>query len=216
MNEPLKRLSMRLGLSIGCALLSFVVYAAEPAVGTPSSSTSIKDKKPMDTKQQTAKAAVPVMSAEEISHRMLDLIANLKTADYISFKNLEIATGLKVYQDADNPNRYMTGAKITDTWFFNITVISGVTTGERSRLIFSFDDQTDSSASMTPICQVDFNAYKKRLTELGFQSKPYYAEHNRLISWDFTRDKVYIGISIRGENKEKVSHDCVSMIELSI
>lgn len=170
----------------------------------------------MDTTQQTAAPTFQVMTAEEISHRMLDLIGKIKTAEDVSLKNLETATGLKAYQDADNPNEYGVVAKITDTWFFNITVISGVKTGKRSRLLFSFIDQTHSDASMSDICQVDFAAYTKRLTELGFQSKPYYGEHNRLIYWYFTRDKISVQIAIRGENKEKVTHDCVSKIDIEI
>ena len=183
---------------------------------TASSSTSHANKPPMETTQNNTTPAAPRMTAEEISHRMLDLIANLKTADDISAKNLEIATGLKVYVDSKNPNEYAAGAKITDTWSVRIMVTAGVKEGEPSNLIFSFDDQTHSSASMTPICQVDFDAYSKRLTELGFQAKPYYGEHNRLIYWYFTRGKVSLQISIRGENRDKVNHDCVSMIVIDI
>lgn len=170
----------------------------------------------METTQNNTTRVIPHMSAEEASHRILDLIGKLKTPDDISFKNLEAAFGLKVYRDEKNANEYGTGAKITDTWFFNVTVILGVKEGERSRLLFSFDDQTHSSASMTEICQVDFDAYAKRLTELGFESKPGYGEHGRQIYWRFSRDKVNFLMYIRGENSEKATHKCVSSIDLSI
>lgn len=182
----------------------------------PSSSSSHANKLLMENTQNNTTPAAPRMTAEEISHRMLDLIGNLKTADDISFKNLEAAFGLKVYRDEKNANEYGTGAKITDTWFFNLTVILGVKEAERSRLLFSFDDQTHSSASMTEICQVDFDAYLKRLTELGFQAEPYHGEHNRLIYWYFTRGNVTLHIYIRGENGEKPTHHCVSMINIQI
>ncbi|MBI1771678.1 MAG: hypothetical protein HYR68_04920 [Burkholderiales bacterium] len=153
----------------------------------------------METNQQNASPDIPQMTAEEISKRMLDLIGKIKTAEDISAKNLEIATGLKVYFDPVNSKEY-----------------SSNKVGKPSRLIFSFDDQTHSDADMTAICQVDFDAYAKRLTELGFESKPYYGEHNRLIYWNFSRGKVELQISIRGESDKKVTHNCVSMIVIDV
>lgn len=170
----------------------------------------------METSHQNVSPEVPQMSAEEISKRMLDLIGKIKTAEDISAKNLEMATGLKVYFDTANSREYGTGAKITDIWFFNISVISSDKEDKPSRLIFSFDDQTHSDADMTAICQIDFDAYAKRLTESGFQSEPYYGEHNRLIYWNFSRGKVRLQISIRGESKEKAMHNCVSMIVIDV
>ena len=227
--EPLSRcIKRRSGNTISMVLSSLLLTVLTTACAqnhdvpvqhssdTASSSTSHANKPPMETTQNNTTPAAPRMTAEEISHRMLDLIANLKTADDISAKNLETIFGLKVYQHAKKTNQYETGAKITDTWSFSITVISGVKEGKPSQLSFSFDDQTDSSASMTEICQVDFDAYAKRLAELGFESKPYHGEHNRLISWYFTRGKVSLHIYIRGENGEKVTHHCVSMINIQI
>ncbi len=203
-------------LTTSCAQSRDAPAQGNNSSGTASSSTSIANKKSMETNHQNASPEVPQMTAEEISRRMLDLIGRIKTAEDISAKNLEIATGLKVYVNADNLSKYATGAKITDTWFVNIKVISGSKDGKASRLIFSFDDQTHSGADMTSICKVDFDAYKKRLTEFGFQSEPYYGEHNRLIYWNFSRGKVELQISIRGESDENVKHDCVSMIVIDV
>ena len=203
-------------LTTSCTQSPGALTQRNSSSGTASSSTSIANKKSMETNHQNACPEVPQMNAEEVSKRMLDLIGKIKTAEDISAKNLEIATGLKVYVNADNPGKYATGAKITDTWFFNIKVISGSKDGKASRLIFSFDDQTHSGADMTSICKVDFDAYKKRLTEFGFQSEPYYGEHNRLIYWNFSRGKVELQISIRGESDENVKHNCVSMIVIDV
>ncbi|MFZ6732907.1 hypothetical protein ACO0LG_13365 [Undibacterium sp. Ji42W] len=203
-------------LTTSCAQSPDALAQGNGSSGTASSSTSIANKKSMETNHQNASPEVPQMTAEEISKRMLDLMGKIKTAEDISAKNLEIATGLKVYVNADNPDKYAVGAKITDTWFFNIKVISGSKGGKSSRLIFSFDDQTHSDADMTPICKVDFDAYLKRLTELGFQSEPYYGEHNRLIYWNFSRGKVELQISLCGESNEKATHKCVSMIVIDV
>lgn len=202
-------------LTTSCAQSHDAQAHGNSSSGTTSSSTSIANKKPMETTNQNASPEVPQMTAEEVSKRMLDLIGKIKTAEDISAKNLEIATGLKVYFDPVNSKEYGTGAKITDTWFFNITVISGSKDGERSRLLFSFDDQTHSHAAMTPICKVDFDAYAKRLNEFGFQRQPVYGEHGRLSSWRFSRDEIVIHVDIRGESKEKPNHDCVSMITIN-
>ncbi|MFZ6638701.1 hypothetical protein ACO0LL_03120 [Undibacterium sp. TC4M20W] len=202
-------------LSTFCAQSRGALAEGNNSSGTYSSSTSIANKKFMDISHQSVSPEVPQMTAEEINKRMLDLIGKIKTAEDISAKNLEIATGLKVYFDPANSREYGTGAKITDTWFFNITVISGSKDGERSRLLFSFDDQTHSHADMTTICKIDFEAYAKRLNELGFQQKPVYGEHGRRVTWIFSRDEIVIHMDIRGESKEKPDHDCVSMITIS-
>ena len=202
-------------LTTSCAQNPGALAQVNSSSGTASSSTSIANKKSMETTHQNVSPEVPQMTAEDVSKRMLDLIGKIKTAEDFSAKNLEIATGLKVYFDPVNSREYGTGAKITDTWFFNITVISGSKDGERSRLLLSFDDQTHSHADMTPICKVDFDAYAKRLNELGFQRQAVYGEHGRLSSWRFSRDEIVIHVDIRGESKEKPNHDCVSMITIN-
>ncbi|MCH8622827.1 hypothetical protein [Undibacterium sp. TS12] len=211
---------------LSSALLTFLTASCaqshDPAAqgnhssGNATSSTSTANKKSMETTHQNASTATPHITAEDISTRMLGLIASIKTAGDLSANKLETATGLKVYVNPDNPGKFAAGAKITDTWFVNIKVIKGSTAGTSSRLMFSFDDQTNSNADMAAVCQVDFDAYAKRLTELGFQSTPYHGEHNRLIHWNFTRDKVALQISIRGESNDKVNHKCVSMIVADI
>jgi hypothetical protein len=202
-------------LTTSCAQSRDAPAQGNNSSGTVSSSTSIANKESMETNYQNASPEVPQMTAEEISRRMLDLIGKIKTAEDFSAKNLEMATGLKVYFDPINSREYGTGAKITDTWFFNITVILGSKDSERSRLLFTFDDQTHSHADMTPICKIDFVAYAKRLNEFGFQQKPVYGEHGRLGTWRFSRDEIVIHMDIRGESKERPNHDCVSMITIS-
>ncbi|MFZ6732909.1 hypothetical protein ACO0LG_13375 [Undibacterium sp. Ji42W] len=201
-------------LSTFCAQSRSALADGNSSSGTYSSSTSIANKKFMDTLHQNVSPGVLQMTAEEVSRLILDLISKIKTAEDFSAKKLENATGLKVYFDPVNSKEYGASVKITDTWFFNITVISGSKDGERSRLLFSFDDQTHGHADMTPICKVDFAAYTKRLNELGFQKKPVYGEHGRLSTWRFSRNEIVIHVDIRGESKEKPHHDCVSMITI--
>lgn len=181
-----------------------------------SPATSVVTNKSMENTPQKAASVIPQMAAEEASRRMLDLLGNIKTAEDFSTKNLEAAMGLKVYFDDKNPRKYGVGAKITDTWFFNLSVILNKEDSKRGRLIFSFDDQTHSDADMTPVCQVDFDAYSKRLTELGFQSEPYYGEHNRLVFWNFSRENIHLQISFQGESMAKVKHNCVSMLVVDV
>jgi|GEM_PF-777695 len=208
------------------ALLTFLATSCAQGLGplaheknssnTSSPATSIVNTKSMENTPQKAAPVIPQMAAEEASRRMLDLLGNIKTAEDFSAKNLEAAMGLKVYLDDKNPRKYGVGAKITDTWFFNISVILNKEDSKRGRLIFSFDDQTHSDADMTPVCQVDFDAYSKRLTELGFQSEPYYGEHNRLVFWNFSRENIHLQISFHGESMAKVKHNCVSMLVVDV
>ncbi|PXX43849.1 hypothetical protein [Undibacterium pigrum] len=208
------------------ALLTFLAASSSQAFdslthekkpsNTSSPATSVVTNKSMENTHPNAAPVIPQMTAEEASRRMLDLLGNIKTAEGFSAKNLEAAMGLKVYLDDKNPRKYGVGAKITDTWFFNISVILNKDDSKRGRLIFSFDDQTHSAADMTPVCQVDFDAYSKRLTELGFQSEPYYGEHNRLVFWNFSRDNIHLQISFQGESMAKVQHNCVSMLVVDV
>ncbi|MFZ6872435.1 hypothetical protein ACO0LF_10245 [Undibacterium sp. Di27W] len=203
-------------LTASCAQDSHSLMPEKSASGTATSTTSIAHNKPMENTPQNAAPVIPQMTAEEASKRMLDLIGNIKTAEDFSAEKLGKAMGLKVYLDDENPRKYGVGAKITDDWFFNISVILSKEDSKLGRLIFSFDDQTHNYADMTPVCQVDLDAYKKRLAELGFQSEAYYGEHNRLIYWNFSRDNIDLQISFNGESMEKVKHSCVSILVVDV
>lgn len=186
-----------------------------PAISPPlmtSSFPSSASEQPMQTTQQNASTNTMPMTAEEIGKRVLDLINTIKDASDISPENIERATGLKINVNPENPNEYGAGGKITDTWFYNIGGSSNSKSGKSNRLTFSFDDQTNNYADMTPICNMDFEAYSKRLNEIGFQSSPVRGEHNRLSYWNFSRGEITVQVYIRGESNEKVNHDCVSMM----
>jgi hypothetical protein len=177
-----------------------------------SSSPSSANEQPMQTTHQNASTNTAPMTAEDVGKRVLDLINTIKTTNDISRENIERATGLKLNVNPDNPNEYGTGGKITDTWFYNIGGRLDSKSGKSNRLTFSFDDQTNNHADMTPVCGLDFNAYSKRLNEIGFQSSPVRGEHNRLSYWNFSRGDISVQVYIRGESNEKVNHDCVSMM----
>jgi hypothetical protein len=162
--------------------------------------------------QNSVSTTMTSISAEDISKRVLKLVASVTNAEDISPENIERITGLKIDVSQSNPNEYGTGGKITDTWFYNLGALSNNKGSKPDRVMFSFDDQTNNYADMTPVCSLDFNAYSKQLTEDGYAAKPVHGEHDRISYWDFSRGKVSVQVYVRGESDEKVDHDCVSKL----
>jgi hypothetical protein len=202
-------------LAASCAHTSHDPPGPGPAIAPPSmatSSPSSASEQPMQTTQQNPSSNTAPMTAEEIGKRVLDLINTIKNASDISPENVEHATGLKINVNPENPSEYGAGGKITETWFYNLGGRSDIKGGKPNRLTFSFDDQTNNHADMTPVCSLDFDAYSKRLNEIGYQSSPVRGEHNRLSYWNFSRGDITVQVYVRGESSEKVNHDCVSMM----
>ena len=174
-----------------------------------SATTSNENGSPMQTSHDSLSAT---MTAEDVGKRVLKLVASINGAEDISPENIERVTGLKIDVSPTNPHEYGTGGKISDTFFYNLGSLSNSNGSKPNRLMFSFDDQSNSHADMTPVCSLDFSAYAKQLSEAGYASNVIRGEHNRVSYWDFSRGKVSVQVYIRGESDEKADHDCVSKL----
>jgi hypothetical protein len=156
------------------------------------------------------------LTAEEIGHRVLKLIDSIHNADDISPEHIEKVFGMKLVVNPSDSNDYGYDGKLTDAWTYSFGSVTDLKGGKPTQLRLSFDDQTHSGADMTSICALDLDGYAKNLTAAGFKASPYYAEHGRLISWDFARGKVAVKINVRGESDTKATHNCVSILTLDI
>ena len=156
--------------------------------------------------------AASSMSAEEIGNRVLKLIDTIRTNDDISPANIEKMIGIKVEFNAEDPNDYGFGGKLTDEWSYNFGSLTDPTGAKPSRLELSFDAQTGDNADMTPICKFDFNDYSKFLTSAGFTKSPFYAEHGRISSFNFKRGRVAVDINPHGDGE----HTCVSILTIEV
>jgi hypothetical protein len=177
-----------------------------PATTTPQASAS-------NPQEQTMTSS---LTAEDLGHRVLKLIDGIQNVDDISPEHIEQVFGMKLTVNPRDPNDYGYDGKLTDAWTYSFGSVPDLKGGKPTQLRLSFDDQTHSGADMTPICGLDLDGYAKNLTAAGFKASPYYAEHGRLIAWDFARGKVAVKINVRGESNAKATHNCVSILTLDI
>jgi len=156
--------------------------------------------------------AASSLTAEEIGHRVLKLIDTIHTIDDISPAHIEKVIGVKVQFNAEDPNEYGFGGKLTDEWSYGFGSLTDATGAKPTRLMLSFDDQTHNNADITPICKLDYDGYSKFLTDAGFKKSPNYAEHGRVSFFNFLRGSVSVDIDPRGDD----GRSCVSKLTIEV
>ncbi len=150
-------------------------------------------------------------SAEDIGRRVLRLVENVRGPDDIAPTRIEQLTGIPVERNPDDANEYGFSGQLTEAWAYNL--VSLPEAGRRpSRVMFSFDDESRANADMTPICELDFDAYAEALAAAGYRAAPAYGKHGGIDHWTFTRDGVAVQIHVRGENDDRAEHACVSKL----
>lgn len=196
-----------LAATLGIAVAGYASPVNKPSATTkPQASAS-------NPQEQTMTSS---LTAEEVGHRVLKLIDGIHSIDDISPEHIEKVFGMKLVVNPSDPNDYGYDGQLTDAWSYSFGSVTDSKGGKPTQLRLSFNDQTRKGADMTAICGLDLDAYAKNLTAAGFKSSPYYAEHGRLISWDFSRGKVAVKINVRGESDAKATHNCVSILTLDI
>lgn len=154
--------------------------------------------------------SVPPIRAEDIGRRVLKLIDSIHSRNDLSPDHIEQVTGMVVSSNPSDANEYGFGGKLSDEWDYNLVSLTEADGSKPSRLMFSFDGQTNEYADMAPICTMDFDDYAKALAASGFHSTPAYGKHQNILYWDFARDNVSVQVYVRGESDAKVTHTCVS------
>lgn len=156
--------------------------------------------------------AASSMTAEELGHRVLNLIDSIRSKDDMSPENIEKVIGVKVEFNPKNHNDYGFGGKLTDQWSYNFGSLKDLDGGKPRRLELSFDKQTEATIDLTPICKLNYEGYSKFLTDAGFSKSPFHAEHGRLSSVNFVRGQVAVDINPIGDGK----HTCVSILTIEV
>lgn len=153
----------------------------------------------------------PAPSAQEIGKRVLTLIQNIHGAGDIAPDNIEKQTGMRVRVNPDDPNDYGVTGKLTDVWYYGLRTMSADPGQKPNRLLFQFNDQSNTGADMTPVC-VDFDEYHKVLTEAGFKSTRLRNRTDTQDYWDFARGDVEVTVYVRGKRTPDDPQTCVSML----
>jgi hypothetical protein len=176
---------------------------------SPTSNDAISTNQSQESTMTTAASS---LTAEEIGHLVLKLIDTIHTVDDISPAHIQKVMGIKVEFNAQDPNDYGFGGKLTDKWFYNFCSLTDPSGAKPTRLMLSFDDQTHDHADVAPICKLDYDCYTKFLIDAGFKKSPYYAEHGRILFFNFTRNSVSVDISTKGDGKRT----CVSILTIKV
>ena len=158
----------------------------------------------------SALAESPALSAQEISKRVLALIEGIRNIGDISPANIEKLTGLKVTVNPADRKDYGVAGSLTQTWYYGLHSMSPDASDQPNRLLFQFNDQTNSDADMSPIC-VPIEYFSESLTATGFVSRKM---RNRLDTqdfWEFTRGDVGVTVHVRGKRDPQDAQTCVSM-----
>lgn len=158
--------------------------------------------------------SAPTLTATEISQRILKLIKSIQIIKDISPQNIEKVTGLKMEFDPDNRKNYGTHGRVGDTiWFYILRSLSNINGEKPNRLQFAFGNMEDSkNESLSPICAVDFETYKKELISAGFSATKNFGEHGRHLGWKFSNLTTYIDVSDYRENVDKPNRHCVKSL----
>ena len=170
------------------------------------------------TPSSQAPAPLPqsTRTASELLQGLLDLFRASKSADDFTMDAVSKALGVPMQRfDA---NSFGAAGSLNTEWGWSVEVYNNAV-GNRPRLNLTFatDPSLGENANpgMTSICELDFEYFASQLEELGYRRKPYYAEHNRHMNDDFTKDDLRISVYPEGEASwpiEKISHKCVSIV----
>jgi hypothetical protein len=150
-------------------------------------------------KKDLSEPNAPTLSIEEIGKRVLKLTKSINDIKDLSPENIERQMQIKVSFNEKNSNEYGFGGNIEDApdWLYNLFAYSSENNQKTDTVRFSLDYQLREpiNPDLSPVCTVDFEAYRKELKDAGFsKSAPLYGVHSRLIGWSFARGKTSVSI----------------------
>lgn len=171
-------------------------------------------------KKDLSEPNAPTLSAEEIGRRVLKLAKNVDGITDISPENIERQMQISVSFREENRNEYGFGGNVENApdWVYNLYAYPSENNQKTDTLRFSFDYQLREPANpdLSPVCAVDFEAYRKELSDAGFsKSFPLYGVHSRLTGWSFVRGETLVNISLNG-GWQPVPRQCVESLSITI
>ena len=152
------------------------------------------------------------LTAEQLLTWLLELIKNSVSVAEFTFARVGQTLGVPLTTYA--PGKWGYRARLTPDWSYAINALEDLPDGARFRFSF-FDNEGGNSGAMSQICQLDFDDFTGMLRSAGFAKAATYGEHGELVYDAYTRDRLGIEVSPRGEaegSSDKVLHQCVQSI----
>lgn len=163
------------------------------------------------THDAPAPTASPKLDAAQALQRVLDLIGDSHALTDLTPARIGQVMGVTMERARDGSARYGFGEALDAQWTYGIGL--DATAPEATKFEFSFNP-TRSGAPMTPICQMDYDAFTARLEALGFTRTPYSAEHGRLVKEWFDKPGLRVSVYPQGETAQAAAHRCVRMVTI--
>lgn len=149
--------------------------------------------------------------ATAVLQRMLELIQGTHALADLTPARVGQVMGVSLERARDGSARYGFGAALDSSWSYTIELDS--TSPDAAKFAFNFMSSSPD-ASMSPICQMDFDAFSRRLEALGFTRTPYNAEHGRLVKAWFDKPGLRVSVYPQGESNESAEHRCVRTVTM--
>jgi hypothetical protein len=189
-------------------ILLLAACVALPACSHAPLSASSKEEPTMTT---AAPIASPKLDAPQALQRVLDLIDDSHALADLTPAHISQKLGIPMETARDGSARYGFGEAINAQWTYGVEL--DATAPDASRFEFAFNP-SQADAPMTPICQMDYDAFTARLEAMGFKRTPYNAEHGRFVKEWFDRPGLRVSVYPQGETAEAAAHRCVRMVTI--
>jgi hypothetical protein len=192
--------------ALASALL-LCALAACANTATPSS-PSAKEKSAMSTETTAPPRSAP-LTAQDITPRLLALIADIHSTQDISPELIQKHFGQLGW---NNPDYYGVNGKLTETWYYGLSYKAGPPDEKSRSLLFEFGDQTHANADMSSVC-VPLEDYKQPLIAAGFTAGRLRNRWNTQDYWTFSRDNLGVTVYLRGKHDPlDETQTCVSRV----
>jgi hypothetical protein len=162
--------------------------------------------------------SAPTFSAKEISDKLLKFAKSIKTVKDVSPENIERQIGIKVQFNEENRTNYGFWGKITNSsWNYGLIAYPYPSANNMTTdtVRFSFDNETEH-ADIKTAC-VEIESVRKDLSKAGFSCINAYGSHSFLRGLIFSRDNLFIDVSVKGSfsDYESIKNNCVEMVIIS-
>jgi hypothetical protein len=166
---------------------------------------------PAMTTAAPAPIASPRLDASQALQRVLDLIGDTRGLADLTPARVGEKLGVPMEAARSGSARYGFGEALNPQWTYGVSL--DATSPEAAKFEFSFNP-SQADAPMTPICQLDYDAFTARLEALGFTRTPYRAEHGRFVSEWFDKPGLRVSVYPQGETAQAAAHRCVRMVTI--
>lgn len=164
----------------------------------------------MTTTRTDGPAASPALSAEEIGGRFLKLFEGLESQDELDLERVRRITGIAL-SDAPESERLAHGEALGGGWYYSFWHVPK-SRSFKNGVSLSFVNPTEPSSDMTALCELDFDAYRRALADMGFREVPIPGEIGQIDAWRYYRGDITLSVRPRNALPGQAGRVCIETI----